>query len=191
MLFEGAGKGGNAPFVPGLFRGIKRIVVNNSLYIGNLISLLHWYQNVRSLFISNSFPDALQTAVVEKLQLIIQERIQRLDQLIGKIPLSIQKYEKIYKLDTDSKVMLQQKELFANQNAVNDCLLSMRKYPGDTALRDRFLTQAANASQNNDKNYIKTVQSLDPESKQMGSDWLQGIVDKTLAGVMEILPSFR
>ncbi|MDX2447227.1 MAG: protein GlmU [Desulfobacterales bacterium] len=191
MLFEGAGKGGNAPFVPGLYRGIKRIVINNSLYIGNLIALLHWYQNVRALFISDSFPGALQAAVIEKLQLVIQERIQRLDQLMGKMPLSIQKYKEIYKLDADAKIMVQQKELFANQSAVMDCLLSMGKDPGDTALRDRFLTRAANAAQNNDKNYIKTVQSLGPESKRMGSDWLQGIVDKTLSGVLAVLPSFR
>ena len=191
MLFEGAGKGGNVPFVPGLYRGIKRIVVNNSLYIGNLIALLHWYQHVRSLFISDNFPDTLQIAVIEKLQLIIQERIQRFDQLIAKMPLSIHKYKDNYNIDAGAKIMVQQKELFANQSAVNDCLLSMRAYPGDTALRDRFLNRAANASQDNDKNYIKAVQSLDPESKQMGSDWLQGIVDKTLSEVMEVLPSFR
>jgi len=191
MLFEGAGKGGSALFVPGLYRGIKRIVVNNSLYIGNLISLLHWYQNVRALFISDRFPDTLHSAVIEKLHLIIQERIERLDQLIGKMPLSIQKYKDIYKFDADAKIMVQQKELFENQSAVKDCLLSMQKYPGDTALRDRFLTQAANTSINNDKNYIKTVQSLGPESKQLGSDWLQGIVDKTLSKVMALLPSFQ
>jgi UDP-N-acetylglucosamine/UDP-N-acetylgalactosamine diphosphorylase len=191
MLFEGVGKGGNVPFVPGLYRGIKRIVVNNSLYIGNLISLLHWYQHVRSLFISDRFPDALQTAVMEKVQLIIQERIQRFDQLFAKMPLSIQKYKEIYKKDASAKVMVQQKELVANQGAVNDRLLSMQAYPGDTALRDPFLSRVAHASQSHNSNYIKAIQSLDPESKQMGSDWLQGIVDKTLSGVLEVLPSFR
>ena len=191
MLFEGAGKGGNVPFVPGLYRGIKRIVVNNSLYIGNLISLLHWYQHVRSLFISDNFPETLQAAVMDKLQLIIQERIQRLNQLIGKMPLSIQKYKDIYHMDADAKIMVQQKELFANQSAVNDCLLSMQAFPGDTALRDQFLNQVAHASQNHNKNYIEAIQSLDPESKQMGSNWLQGIVDKTLSEVIEILPSFK
>jgi bifunctional UDP-N-acetylglucosamine pyrophosphorylase/glucosamine-1-phosphate N-acetyltransferase len=191
MLFEGAGKGGNVPFVPGLYRGIKRIVVNNSLYIGNLVSLLHWYQHVRSLFISDNFPHTLQAAVMGKLQLIIQEHIQRLNHLIDKMPLSMQKYKDIYHMDTGAKIMVQQKELFANQSAVNDCLLSMQAYPGDTTLRDQFLNQVAHASQNNDKNYIKTVQSLDSESKQMGSNWLQGIVDKTLSKVLEILPSFH
>ena len=191
MLFEGAGKGGNVPFVPGLYRGIKRIVVNNSLYIANLICLLHWYRHVRSLLISDNFPDTLQTAVLGKLQLILQERIQRLNQLIAKVPLSIQKYKDIYHMEAGAKIMVQQKELLANQNAVNGCLLSMQAYPGDTALRDQFLNQVAHASQNHNKNYIKTIQSLDPESKQMGSDWLQGIVDKTLSKVLEILPSFR
>ncbi len=107
------------------------------------------------------------------------------------MPLSIHKYKNIYNIDAGAKILVQQKELFANQSAVNECLLSMRAYPGDTTLRDRFLNRAANASQDNDKNYIKAVQSLDPESKQMGSDWLQGIVDKTLSEVLEILPNLR
>lgn len=191
MCFEGAGKGGNAPFVPGLYRGIKRIVVNNSIYIGNLISLLQWYQHVRSLFISDIFPDALQAAVMAKLQLIIQERMQRFNQLIEKMPLSIQKYKDIYHMDADAKIMVQQKELLAKQDAVNSCLLSMRAYQGDTALRDPFLNLVAHALRDNDKNYIKAIQTLDPVAKQMGSEWLQGIVDKTLSEILEILPSFR
>ena len=191
MCFEGAGKGGNVPFVPGLYRGIKRIVVNNCVYIGNLISLLQWYQHVRSLFISDNFPDTLQTAVVTKLQFIVQERIQRLNQLIGKIPLSIQKYNDIYHMDASASIMVQQKELHEKRDAVNSCLLSMCRYQGDTAFRDPFLNQVAQASQKNDKHYIPTIQSLEPETKQMGSEWLQGIVDKTLEEVMALLHSFR
>ncbi len=191
MIFEGAGKGGDVPFVPGLYRGIKRIVVNNILYIGNLISLLHWYQHVRSLFISDNFPHTLQAAAMEKLKFIIQERIQRLRQLIEKMPLSIQKYKDMYRMDAGAKIVIQQKELLAKRSAIIDCLLSMEAYPGDTALRDQFLGRAVNTSQDNGKNYIKTVQALDPKVKQTGSDWLQGIVDKTLSEVLEILPCFR
>ena len=191
MCFEGAGKGGNTPFVPGLYRGIKRIVANNSIYIGNLISLLQWYRHVRSLFISDIFPDALQAAVMAKLQLIIQERIQRFNQLIEKMPLSIQKYKDIYHMDADAKIMVQQKELLAKQDAVNNCLLSMRAYQGDTALRDPFLNLVAHALRDNDKNYIKAIQTLDPVAKQMGSEWLQGIVDKIHSEILGILPSFR
>ena len=191
MIFEGAGKGGDVPFVPGLYRGIKRIVVNNILYIGNLISLLHWYQHVRSLFISDNFPHTLQAAAMEKLKFIIQERIQRLRQLIEKMPLSIQNYKDMYRMDAGAKIVIQQKELLAKRSAIIDCLLSMEAYPGDTALRDQFLGRAVNTSQDNGKNYIKTVQALDPKVKQTGSDWLQGIVDKTLSEVLEILPCFR
>ena len=191
MLFEGVGKGGNIPFVPGIYRGIKRILVNNCLYIGNLISLLHWYQHVRTLFISDNFPDTLQTAVIEKLHIIIQERIQRVDHFIAKIPLSIQKYEEIYNKDAGAKIMVQQKELLEQQNTINDLLLSMRPYPGDRTLRDKFLSKTMDASQDNHANYIQTIQSLDSHTKQMGSDWLQGIVDQTLAEIVAILPSFR
>jgi len=191
MLFEGVGKGGNIPFVPGIYRGIKRILVNNCLYIGNLISLLHWYQHVRTLFISDNFPDTLQTAVIEKLHIIIQERIQRVDHFIAKIPLSIQKYEEVYNKDASAKIMVQQKELLEQQKTINDLLLSMRSYPGDRTLRDKFLSKTMDASQDNHVNYIQTIQSLDSHTKQIGSDWLQGIVDQTLAEIVAVLPSFR
>ena len=87
--------------------------------------------------------------------------------------------------------MVQQKELHEKRDAINSCLLSMCRYQGDTALRDPFLNQVAQASQKNDKHYIPTIQSLEPETKQMGSEWLQGIVDKTLEEVMALLHSFR
>ena len=173
LLFDGIGKGGNIPFVPGIYRGIKRIVVNNCLYIGNLISLLHWYKHVRVLFISDTFPETLQTAVMQKLHIIIQERIQRVDHFIAKMPLSIQKYKEVYHKEKSAKIMVQQKELLEQQKTINDLLLSMRPYPGDRALRDRFLSQAMGASKDNHKNYVQTIQSLAPQTKQMGSDWLQ------------------
>jgi len=191
MLFEGVGKGGNIPFVPGIYRGIKRILVNNCLYIGNLISLLHWYQHVRTLFISDNFPDTLQTAVIEKLHIIIQERIQRVDHFIAKIPLSIQKYEEVYNKDASAKIMVQQKELLEQQKTINDLLLSMLSYSGKRSLQDQFLSQTEAASQENHKNYIQTIQSLDHQTKQIGSDWLQGIVDRTLSEVLNLLPSFQ
>jgi bifunctional UDP-N-acetylglucosamine pyrophosphorylase / glucosamine-1-phosphate N-acetyltransferase len=191
MLFEGTGKGGNMPFTPGLYRGIKRIVTNNSLYIGNLISLLHWYQQVRSLFVSDIFPQALHTGAMQTLESIIRERIQRVHHFIGKIPLSIQKYKDIYKKDAGSKIMVQQEELVAKQNTINDLLLSMVSYPGDNARRDGFLRQVQNTSQDQHGNYIETIQSLGPEAKQLGSTWLQGIVDQTLSEVLNVLPSFR
>ena len=128
---------------------------------------------------------------MEKVQLITRERIQRLDQLFSKMPLSIQKYKDIYHMDPGAKTMLQQNELFANRDAVKKGLVSMQAYPGDTALRDPFLNRVAQASQTHNKNYIESIQSLDPESKKMGSDWLQGIVGDTLSKILEILPSFR
>ena len=94
-------------------------------------------------------------------------------------------------MDADAKIMVQQKELLAKQDAVNSCLLAMRAYQGDTALRDPFLNLVAHALRDNDKNYIKAIQTLDPVAKQMGSDWLQGIVNKTLEEILEILHSFR
>ncbi|MGD9262241.1 MAG: protein GlmU, partial [Desulfobacterales bacterium] len=59
LIFGGEGKGGNIPFTPGRHRNDKRIIVNNTIYIANLIALKQWYYKVRTLFISEGFPESL------------------------------------------------------------------------------------------------------------------------------------
>ncbi len=73
LIMGGAGKGGNVAFSPGKYRSDKRIVVNNIIYIANLIALKQWYDQVRTQFISNRFPRALLEALQEKVDLAIEE----------------------------------------------------------------------------------------------------------------------
>ena len=59
LIFGGEGKGGNVSFAPGKYPGNKRIIMNNVIYIGNLIALQQWYRQVRTLFVSKRFPETL------------------------------------------------------------------------------------------------------------------------------------
>ena len=59
LIFGGAGKGGSIPYNPGVYRSEKRIVINNIIYIANLLALRQWYHHVRSLFVSTHFPQEL------------------------------------------------------------------------------------------------------------------------------------
>jgi UDP-N-acetylglucosamine/UDP-N-acetylgalactosamine diphosphorylase len=71
-------------FEPGIYKNIDRIVRNNLIYIGNVCALKAWYENVRVLFIRDDFDRACHAGAVANLDLILNERIQRLEKLTGK-----------------------------------------------------------------------------------------------------------
>ena len=62
---------------------------------------------------------------------------------------------------------------------------------GEIDLRDVFLESVEKKAKVSDRDYIKTIQSLEPEMKGQGTAWLQGIVDQTLDQVMALLPSLN
>ena len=68
LIFGGEGKAGSVPFVPGKYQGNKRIIINNIIYIGNLIALQQWYRQVRTLFISKRFPETLMLGLKKNIQ---------------------------------------------------------------------------------------------------------------------------
>jgi UDP-N-acetylglucosamine/UDP-N-acetylgalactosamine diphosphorylase len=74
------------PFEPGRYGNIDRIVKNNLIYIGSIRALKAWYQNIRILFIRDEFDEAVQFGAVANLDLILNERFQRLEQLASKVP---------------------------------------------------------------------------------------------------------
>ncbi|NOU36971.1 MAG: UDP-N-acetylglucosamine pyrophosphorylase [Kiritimatiellaceae bacterium] len=71
-------------FEAGVYKNIDRIVRNNLIYIGNIRSLKAWYENVRVLFIRDDFDRACHAGAMANLDLILNERIQRLEKLTGK-----------------------------------------------------------------------------------------------------------
>jgi len=44
---------------------------------------------------------------------------------------------------------------------------------------------------NSGKDYISVITKLKSEDKNHGSQWLQGIVDHIVDGVLKIIPSFK
>ena len=71
-------------FEPGVYKNLDRIVENNLIYIGNIRALKAWYENVRVLFVRDEFDRACHEGALANLDLILKERIQRLDQLAEK-----------------------------------------------------------------------------------------------------------
>ena len=72
------------PFEPGVYKNIDRIIRNNLIYIGNILALKAWYSAVRVLFIRDEFDRACHAGALTNLDLILSERIQRLEKLTGK-----------------------------------------------------------------------------------------------------------
>ncbi|NQT10729.1 MAG: protein GlmU, partial [Desulfobacteraceae bacterium] len=69
LIFDKPGKGGNIAFTADAYRGIKRIVTNNIIYMANLTALMQWYIHVRTQFISDDFPEPLFVGLKEKLNM--------------------------------------------------------------------------------------------------------------------------
>ena len=85
LIFEGTAGRGSMPYKTGSFRNIKRVLNNNLYYIGNLISLWHWYLHVRSLFIGVDYPQPLAEGAQRILTDAITERFHQLNRLAEKI----------------------------------------------------------------------------------------------------------
>jgi len=191
MIIETAGRGGSVPYAAGRYRVIKRIVHNNLLYIGNMIALIQWYQHVRSQFTSERFPDFLYQAGQQKLKLILNERIQRLYQLSEKMDRSIQNYKEKKDKSANSKLLIQQQELLENKDILCDRLQNLSSFSGDRQLRDQFLNNLIRRIDKTNQTYVTAIQSLDRDTKTMGTNWLQNIVDHALQVGLEILLSLK
>ena len=191
LLMETVGRGGSVPYVTGFYRVVKRTFVNNINYIGNLFALRQWYLHVRPLFISSKFSQQLLDGLIFNINAAITERIARLEAFCEKLPSSAEMYRKSMHDNSDSKLLTQKEELFQRWADVKDVLKQRMDDNGDIAVRDSFLETVQKKAKSTEKDYIKTIQSLEPEMKGQGTSWLQGIVDQTMDQVMALLLSLR
>jgi len=192
LLFEGMGKSGNIPFMPGTYYNIKRITVNNIIYIANLIALEHWYTHVRSKFLSDDFPEPLFDGLKEKLDMAIAERIHRFKALTQKMSDSVRAYQYHTKeKENESRLVLQQKkELYKRWTELEENFKYQRNTEEKTSLRDIFLEKIDIGIKTSGKDYISVIKGLSIEDKNAGTGWLQGIVDSITAESFKIIPSF-
>ncbi len=86
LFMPGTPKEKSLPFEPGRYGNIERIVLNNLIYIGNIRALKAWYRNVRVLFVRDEFDEAVHNGALANLDLILNERFQRLEKLVSNGP---------------------------------------------------------------------------------------------------------
>lgn len=191
LLFEGSGpKRGSIPFVPGYYRSVKRIVVNNLVYIANLLALNQWYRNVRRQFISEAFPAELHEGIVETLQVAIAERIRRLEEFADKMTESIQLYQKTAGSNASERLIRQKEELTNRWSDLRSLLETGMDEGKAFPEKNEFLETIAQDVRRHGTDYLRVIQSIDATNAELGTRWLRQIVDLTLQDAMSMLPAF-
>ena len=184
LIFGETMPAGNAPYKPGRYRIPKRVVVNNIVYIANLIALNQWYDQVRRLFISDDFPPVLLSGLKEKLALAITERIHRLEVLGDKMQTRDRPGE-------SSPVCDQIDDFYQNWSQLKDLLNQRKKEEGDVTQRGFFLEKIQKHIVENGTDYIGVIQGLSASDGAMATVWLQGIVDQVVNDALNLIPSFK
>jgi UDP-N-acetylglucosamine/UDP-N-acetylgalactosamine diphosphorylase len=170
LIFGGAARAGNVEFRPGRFSSSARILKNNLIYIANLLALRKWYEEVRVLFVGKHFPQALLEGLLRTVQSAIDERLRRLKELAEKI-----------KAGEGDPVLAEA------WPALAAALVAQQENMGDRRLADSFKESVLMAIDRSGKNYIAVIQALDLEQAGQGTDWLQGIVDRTVADAFKFI----
>ena len=192
LLFGGTPKDGNLAYRPGRYRNEKRVVLNNIIYIANLIALSQWYRQVRRQFISEYFPETLLAGLEEKLQRAISERVNRLEALCDRIKISLEmETQKSSERERSSPAWKQKQELVARWSRLQDLLRQSRDETGEAGDRDTFLEKVQKGIRKTGRNYISVIQGLPPSDGVIGTRWLQGIVDRVIDDALRVIPSFK
>jgi hypothetical protein len=158
---------------PGQYFGIRRIVNNNLIYIGNLHALRAWYRLVRKKFMcANIYSHACWHGAISRLNDAISERIQRMSELAGKMPSSL----KIGDLEGNlaPEARSQQKRLIEKWSAMKVTLTENIAEKIEDVSFKAFMLEW---EQIEGRSYIDAVLKLSPEAKVAGVEWLQKIVD--------------
>ncbi len=189
LIFGGAAKSGNINYEAGGLQNTKRIVVNNIIYLANLFALMHWYHHVRGRFISEDFPEEMLSGLKEKLNMGIDERIKRLKDLGQKMTDSVKSDDKG---TAATKPTRQKTELIEKWSDLEETVSLLRnpvkdKFP---ELMERFLESIESGIKMSGKDYIRVIKGLSSDSSQIGTQWLQYIVDHSIDEILQKLPSY-
>jgi bifunctional UDP-N-acetylglucosamine pyrophosphorylase/glucosamine-1-phosphate N-acetyltransferase len=192
LLFAGSIIKKQQPLYFGLYPGIKRIITNNIIYIANIIALRRWYIDVRSQFLlANPIEKAIHNGALEKIEMVISERIKRLKEVADKMPRSIELYAEIMK---DHAVPRQQdlrREIFEQWSHVEAFLTDSYEKAGNVEKRDKFFNCIRQKIDKKGKYYIEVIKGLGNTEAAIGTEWLQGLVDEIIQQIQNIIPSLR
>lgn len=168
----------SASFRQGMYRTIHRIVLNNLIYIGNIVALQTWYRQVRSRFIQvEPYARACYEGALERLRSMLSERIDRLGELAEKMPDSLELARDSGELN--EKARLQQAALIEQWPRIRDQLAGLEQITGRMQQRELLLDEISRVSSGTA--YLDAIKGLTPRSREAGTAWLQSMVDSIAA----------
>ncbi len=167
LLISETPKSGIHSYDTGVYKKIDRIVKNNLTYIGNIMALREWYKHVRCLYIRDDFDQAALDGGIRNLDLILTERIKRLDDLAIKMVYSYEWLE----TNSGSDELIERQKLFADSWPDIQQKISGLTLEADSS----FITHFKNKQHK--ETYTETVKTLEPHIRESGRAWLQSIVD--------------
>jgi UDP-N-acetylglucosamine/UDP-N-acetylgalactosamine diphosphorylase len=155
---------------------LKRIVLNNVIYLSNLKALKAWYTHIRKEFLKKEeLGEKIYEGLLEVVEMALNERIMRLrqlaDQTLGGRKEESELKEGIGKIE----------ECFTGDVEEREDLKDLREdfKKGILSLLDKGVE------------YIEAIKSIPENLCAQGTEWLYGIVRYYLSKVQEYLPSFE
>ncbi len=190
LLVAGGARGGNIPFVAGMYRSIRRIVQNNVLYLGNLVALRAWYAVVRRQFVSREFPEELLAGLLEKVDMGIDERIRRLGAFSEKMSESARIYRELAAGNVSEDLLAQKAQLHDRWPVLSQRFEALRGYTGEDGEVERMINVIQAGIARGGRDYPGVIKQLDSGMTEAGSRWLQTIVDHCAGAAHDLLPAF-
>lgn len=168
-------EGETKPYTMGAYRDIRRIIVNNLIYLGNIRALRCWYAFVRRGHMAHTpHGEACYEGALGQLKIIEAERLARLREFANKLPHSIE----LLKDHPGAERWQREQNNFLDQwPAIEAKLHDDICETIDSRDRDTLLHAISHASHGS--TYVELIQALAPAVKQAGTRWLQAIVDST------------
>lgn len=190
LVFEGMGRGGSMPYATGIYRNVKRAVVNNLIYMANLVALMAWYHQVRRQFVNDHFPLALYEGLVQTLNMAIDERVKRFIAFCERLPASIKLYKHQMGESTSAKLIEQKEQLYNNRNQAADLIQRHLEIINKDDFGP-FYSIIEKRKKDDRCDYLTTIASLQPEERRLGSGWLQTIVEDVRKKTLAVFPTIQ
>lgn len=163
-----------ADFNPGLYFGIRRTVMNNLRYIGNLHALRTWYRTARRGYMdADVYSSACHLGAIARIEDGVAERIRQLNAFSEKLYVSLEMAGT--QDDYPEACRIQQSSFLQRWPELNDVL--KHEAPEDVAEDRRDIFLAEWETMDRGMSHIEAVSSLSPAGRDAGTEWLQAIVD--------------
>jgi hypothetical protein len=132
--------------------------------------------------------EELYAGTMDKLEIAIDERLKRFEDLSRKMEMSIELGRDVAKKITQEGLLRQKKELSENWPRLEETFTAGKEVSVDLKNRDAFIKIIHNRMKN-ETDYIGVIQGLDGNASIRGTAWLQKIVDHIIDAALVHLPS--